>query len=173
MDNTIPSWLLPCTCHQPRCICPIRLKLDILCILGAPQWPNHPLPWAQTLKCKYAIFSTVMTYSPVEATTINHMTYATLQPLPTQLGWTILPLNIITAGIRGTIHITPSVPKWLFVFSTLARLRPADHWPSSCKYNSTNRRHQYSKMPPEVAVSKDFLMMKVWHKYIWLWASNF
>ena len=31
---------------------------------------------------------------------------------------------------------TPSVPTWLFMFLTLARLRPTDYWLSNCKYDS-------------------------------------
>jgi hypothetical protein len=39
-DNTILSWLLPCTCYLPRCKCLAQLRPDILCILGAP-----PIRW--------------------------------------------------------------------------------------------------------------------------------
>ena len=39
-ENTIPTWLLPCTCGTQRCHCNTRLKPDILCILGHPY--NHP-----------------------------------------------------------------------------------------------------------------------------------
>jgi len=41
---------------------------------------------------------------------------------------------------------TPFVPKWLSMFLTLVRLRSAEHWPSSCKYNSWENIN-YSKMP--------------------------
>ena len=34
------------------------------------------------------------------------MKYATLQPLLSQLGWTILPSIIIGVGTRGIVHTT-------------------------------------------------------------------
>ena len=39
-ENTIPTWLLTCTCDTQRCHCNARLKPDILCIIGHPY--NHP-----------------------------------------------------------------------------------------------------------------------------------
>ena len=41
-ENTVPPWLLPCTCSTQRCHCNARLKPDILCIIGHPH--NHPSP---------------------------------------------------------------------------------------------------------------------------------
>ena len=41
-ENTVPPWLLPCTCAPLRCHCNARLKPDILCILGHPY--NFPPP---------------------------------------------------------------------------------------------------------------------------------
>lgn len=44
-DNTVPPWLLPCTCHSTRCHCNARFKPDLLCILGLPHQsvpPTHP-----------------------------------------------------------------------------------------------------------------------------------
>jgi transposase-like protein len=35
-DNTIPQWLLQCTCPTTTCTCLARLRPDILCLLGAP-----------------------------------------------------------------------------------------------------------------------------------------
>ena len=40
--NTIPTWLLPCTCGAQRCHCFAMLKPDILCVIGHPY--NHPPP---------------------------------------------------------------------------------------------------------------------------------
>ena len=41
-ENTIPTWLLPCTCGAQRCHCNVSLKHDILCIIGHSY--NHPPP---------------------------------------------------------------------------------------------------------------------------------
>lgn len=40
-NNTLLLWLLPCTCHLPRCIYFAHLRPYIQCMLGAPQWPTH------------------------------------------------------------------------------------------------------------------------------------
>ena len=31
-ENTVPTWLLPCTCGQHKCHCNARFKPDVLCI---------------------------------------------------------------------------------------------------------------------------------------------
>ena len=41
-DNTIPTWLLPCTCGAQRYHCNARFKPNLLCIIGHPY--NHPPP---------------------------------------------------------------------------------------------------------------------------------
>ena len=41
-ENTIPTWLLPCTCRALRCHCNVRFKHNILCIIGHPY--NYPPP---------------------------------------------------------------------------------------------------------------------------------
>ena len=45
-ENTVPTWLLPCTCGTQRCHCNAMLKPDILCVIGHPyNHPHHrPLP---------------------------------------------------------------------------------------------------------------------------------
>jgi hypothetical protein len=54
LDNTIPSWLLPCTCYLSRCKCLARLTPNILCILGAP--PINKLPFTSNPNLKVQIF---------------------------------------------------------------------------------------------------------------------
>jgi hypothetical protein len=41
-DNTIPSSLLPCTCHHSRCHCNARFKPDILYVQGLPYHSPPP-----------------------------------------------------------------------------------------------------------------------------------
>jgi hypothetical protein len=46
-ENTVPHWLLPCTCNNQtqRCQCNAKLRLDILCIRNHPynvEPPNQP-----------------------------------------------------------------------------------------------------------------------------------
>ena len=45
-ENTVPPWLLPCTCDAQRCHCNARLKPDIMCIIGHPY--NRPPPETPT-----------------------------------------------------------------------------------------------------------------------------
>ena len=40
-ENTVPNWLLPCTCGTQRCHCNSRFKPDILCVKGLP-YQNTP-----------------------------------------------------------------------------------------------------------------------------------
>jgi hypothetical protein len=47
-ENTMPIWLLPCTCSTQRCHCKAKLKHDISCIIGYPY--NHPPLEAPTPK---------------------------------------------------------------------------------------------------------------------------
>jgi hypothetical protein len=50
-ENTVPNWLLPCSCNNQiqRCQCNARLRPDILCIhnhlynANPPEGPNHTL----------------------------------------------------------------------------------------------------------------------------------
>jgi hypothetical protein len=40
-ENTVPNWLLPCTCSTQRCHCNARFRPDILCVKGLP-YQNAP-----------------------------------------------------------------------------------------------------------------------------------
>ena len=42
-DNTVPQWLLQCTCPTTPCTCLARLRPNILCVLGAPTYSQPPL----------------------------------------------------------------------------------------------------------------------------------
>jgi len=103
-DNTIPSWLLPCTCYLPRCKCPARLRPDILCILGTTPTAQPPFSPNPSLKIQIFEFTYCNDRFPQEATTRKLEKYDILLPLLTQQGWAVLPQKIITAGIRGSIH---------------------------------------------------------------------
>ena len=65
-------------------------------------------------------------------------------------------------------------PKWLSSFLILVRLRPAHRTivrvvvSMTLKIENTN----YSETPPEVAMSKVFLMMKLILESIWVLAFN-
>ena len=42
LENTVPTWLLPCTCLTSRCHCNSRLCPDLLCIWGLPYLSTPP-----------------------------------------------------------------------------------------------------------------------------------
>jgi hypothetical protein len=105
--NTIPSWLLPCTCYLPRCKCPARLRLDILCILEAPPTNEPPFTPNPNLKVQIFEFTYCNNYRfHVEATNQKLDKHAILHPILSQLGWIVLPPIIIIAGIRGNSDTT-------------------------------------------------------------------
>ena len=66
-----------------------------------------------------------------------------------------VPLSFWLAILTKT-H-TPPVPKWLSVFLTLARLRPAHHWVNSCKYDSQYRKEQLLQNAPGSCSAKSLL----------------
>jgi hypothetical protein len=39
-ENTVPTWLLPCTCLTSRCHCNSRLRHDLLYVQGLPYLSN-------------------------------------------------------------------------------------------------------------------------------------
>lgn len=109
-ENTVPPWLLPCTCGRQRCQCNARLKPDLICIKGLPHKSNPPLLPTDNLTIQYIEFT--YTNDRFSQDMINHKTQK-YQPLIndiTQQGWKVDPLLVIVAGARGTTHI-PSKKK--------------------------------------------------------------
>ena len=103
-ENTVPTWLLPCTCTQHKCHCNARFKPDLLCIKELPHQSTltpHP---TNNLTIQFIEFT--YTNNRFSQDTINNKIQK-YQPLIndiTQLGWKIDPLIVITAGARGTTH---------------------------------------------------------------------
>jgi hypothetical protein len=64
-DNTVPSWLLPCTCTNPKCQCLARLKPDILCVRGINYFAAPPATQTQTFPYNTLNSPTVMIDSPL------------------------------------------------------------------------------------------------------------
>lgn len=107
-ENTVPVWLLPCTCQTSRCSCNARFKPDILCVKGLPyniaaSCGSNPELTIQFIEFTYCNDR----FSP---DTINRKLFK-YQPLITSLiqyGWKVDPLIVITVGARTTTHI-PSI----------------------------------------------------------------
>jgi hypothetical protein len=107
-ENTVPHWLLPCTCNNQtqRCQCNAKLRLDILCIRNHPynvEPPNQP---SSTLTVQFIEFTYYNDrYSPEK---INEKTkkYEGLIEDIKARGWKVDPLLVLTARARGNTHKT-------------------------------------------------------------------
>ena len=103
-ENTVPPWLLPCTCQQHRCHCNARFKPDILCIKGLPYQDTPLLNPGDNLTVQFIEFTyTNDRFSP-EKIGNKIIKYQPLTDSIIQLGWKVDPLIVITAGVRGTTH---------------------------------------------------------------------
>ena len=56
-ENTVPNWLLPCTCGTQRCHCNSIFKLDILCIRGLPYQNDPPTDIDPNLTIQFIEFT--------------------------------------------------------------------------------------------------------------------
>jgi hypothetical protein len=104
-ENTVPTWLLPCTCNTQRCQCNARLKPDILCVIGHPD--NSPPPTAPTPEITIQFIE--FTYCNDRfSTETRERKFTKYQPLINNLmarGWNTTPLIVIASGARATTHI--------------------------------------------------------------------
>jgi hypothetical protein len=107
-ENTVPTWLLPCTCTQQRCHCNARLKPDLLCIKGFPHQNTPPTNPNDNLTVQFIEFTYTNDRFPQETVNNKIQKYQPLINDITQQGWKTDPLIVITAGARGTTH-TPSM----------------------------------------------------------------
>jgi hypothetical protein len=104
-ENTVPPWLLPCTCATQRCHCNARLKPDILCVLGQPY--NSPPPEVPTpiTTIQFIEFTYCNDRFSDETTERKITKY---QPLINDIlarGWNVAPLIVLASGARATTHI--------------------------------------------------------------------
>ena len=109
-DNTLPPWLLPCTCDTQRCHRNAKLKPDILCIIGHPY--NHPPPETPTpdITIQFIEFTFCNNRFATETLDRKIIKY---QPLINNIitkGWKVAQLMVLVAGARGTTYI-PSMKK--------------------------------------------------------------
>ena len=56
-ENTVPPWLLPCTCGLQRCHYNARFKPDIICVKGLPYQANPPTTPKNNLKIQFIEFT--------------------------------------------------------------------------------------------------------------------
>ena len=104
-ENTVPPWLLPCTCGLQRCHYNTRFKPDIICVKGLSYQANPPTTLKNNLKIQFIEFTYCNDrFSPK---TISRKTekYQPLIDNITNMGWNVEPLIVISAGARATTHI--------------------------------------------------------------------
>ena len=104
-ENTVPTWLLPCTCGTQRCHCNARFKPDIICILGHPY--NSPPPEAPTTEITIQFIEFTYCNDRFSAET-REQKITKYQPLINSIiarGWNVAPLIVLASGARATTHI--------------------------------------------------------------------
>jgi hypothetical protein len=107
-ENTVPQWLLSCTCNNQtqRCQCNAKLRPDILCICNHPynaEPPNQPNP---ILTVHFIEFTyCIDRYSPdkIDEKTIKYE--GLIEDIKVR-GWKVDPLLVLTIGARGSTHKT-------------------------------------------------------------------
>ena len=103
-EQTVPGWLLQCTCHPNTCHCQAKLRPDILCVIGAPKQAQPPLSPSPNHTIQLIEFTYCHDRFPEQAITHKHAKYDQLINTIQNTGWKTNPLITITAGVRGAIH---------------------------------------------------------------------
>jgi hypothetical protein len=103
-DNTIPPWILPCSCLTIKCTFLSRLRPNIIYIQGAPckqLGPHIPTPHLtiQIIEFTY----TYIRYTTPIIETKRDKYNPLIEAIKTQ-GWQVNFLMLITTRVHGSIH---------------------------------------------------------------------
>jgi hypothetical protein len=103
-DNTIPPWILSCTCNTIRYECLAKLRLDIVYIQGITYEQNGPL--IPTLDLTIQFIESTFTHDRFldQAIQTKKDKHNPLVDTRRAHGSNIRPLIVITAWVRGAIH---------------------------------------------------------------------
>lgn len=104
IENTLPSWFLPCTCYLPICKYLAKLLLDIQYILGTSPTNKPPFTPHHDLKVQFFEFTYCNDKFPLSCHHKRTRKHDILHTTLTQQGWSVLPPIIITTCISCTIH---------------------------------------------------------------------
>jgi hypothetical protein len=104
-ENTIPNWLLPCTCSTQRCHCNAKFRPDILCVKGLPYQNAPPSEVDPKLTIQFIEFTYCNDKFSPEAIEAKNNKYSPLIASIASRGWKIEPLIVITVGAIATAHI--------------------------------------------------------------------
>jgi hypothetical protein len=107
-ENTVPHWLLPCTCYNQtnRCQCNAKLRPDILCIRNHPynaEPPNQPNPALTVQFIEFTYCNDRYSPNKIDEKTIK---YNRLIEDIKARGWKVDPFLVLTAGAQGSTHKT-------------------------------------------------------------------
>ena len=103
-DQTIPDWILKCTCPQTQCTCQAKLRPYILCIIGAPNQTQTPMTPSPRHTIQLIEFTYCHDIFPEQALMHKHTKYDPLITTIQNNGWKTNPLVTITVGVRGAIY---------------------------------------------------------------------
>ena len=103
-DNTLPQWLLQCTCPSITCACLAILRIDILGVLGASRDTQPPITQTPTNVIRFIEFTYCHDIFPNTAHNEKTAKYNSLVQTLKIVGWQVNPLITIIAGVRGAIH---------------------------------------------------------------------
>ena len=104
LEQTIPKWLLKCTCPQSTCQCQAKLWPYILCILGALNQTQTPIAPSHTLTIQLIEFTSGHNRFLNHALTRKYTQYDPLFQNLQHHAWKANPLITITSKVRGAIH---------------------------------------------------------------------
>ena len=112
LENTVPPWLLPCTCGQQRRHCNAIFKPNILCVKRLP-YQSPPLTKPnENLTIRVMEFTYCNDSIPDETIIRKIKKYKPQIDNIINKGWKVDPLIVITASARATTH-TPFYEKYL------------------------------------------------------------
>jgi hypothetical protein len=103
-EQTVPEWLIECTCTQTRCQCHAKLRPNIMCILGVPNHTPTPLLPSHTYTIQFIKFTYCHNRFPKQAITQKHAKYDPLINAIRNKQWKTKPLITITTGVKKAIH---------------------------------------------------------------------
>jgi hypothetical protein len=97
-DNTVPSWLLSCSCGPHCCSCNARFRPDILCVRGLP-YNSGPLAQPHpNLVIQFIEFTFCNDRFSLDTIDLKNTKYQPLIATLQSQSWNVAPLMVLTAG---------------------------------------------------------------------------
>ena len=103
-NQTIPNWLLKCTCPQTPCGCHAKHRPDILWTIEAPNQTQTPMIPSTTRTLQLIEFTYCHDKFPEQILMHKHTKYNPLINIIQNNERKTNPLITITTGVRGAIH---------------------------------------------------------------------